>query len=66
MKFEPDKTLLEEFNALEKKVDTAIKLIEKLRRENEQLHSRVAEWERRRTEILNQINNILDRIDRLV
>ncbi|MCL6465455.1 MAG: hypothetical protein K6T77_01715 [candidate division WOR-3 bacterium] len=64
--FQPDKRLIEQFNILEQKIDAAIKLINTLRKENEQLRAKITELENLRQSARTKINNILDKIDSLL
>ncbi|MBM3315650.1 hypothetical protein FJY71_07440 [candidate division WOR-3 bacterium] len=62
----PDKELAAQFRLLEKKVEAALELIGRLRREKQELEARLAEAERVRQEAVNQLNTFLDRIDALL
>lgn len=64
--FQPDKRLVEIFQSLEEKIDAAIELINKLRKENEQLRAKLTELENLRHTAQEKINNILDKIDTLL
>lgn len=64
--YQPDPGLIEQFNALEKKIDRAVALIAQLRKENQELEKKVAELEKLRTAVIDQLNSIIDRIDSLL
>ncbi len=64
--FQPDQRLVNEFAALEQKIDAAIELINQLRKENEQLRAKIIELENLQKAAQEKINNILDRIDTLL
>jgi phage shock protein A len=64
--YQPDPGLIEQFNALEKKIDRAVALIAQLRKEKQELEKKVAELEKLRTAVIDQLNSIIDRIDSLL
>uniref|UniRef100_A0A7C4GDT1 Cell division protein ZapB n=1 Tax=candidate division WOR-3 bacterium TaxID=2052148 RepID=A0A7C4GDT1_UNCW3 len=61
-----DKELEAQFRLLEKKIDAALELIGRLRREKKELEERLAEAVRLRQEAVRQLNTFLDRIDALL
>ncbi|MGQ9678838.1 MAG: hypothetical protein ACUVUD_06110 [bacterium] len=64
--FQPDPRLAEMFQILTEKIDLAIELINRLRKENEQLQAKLTELENLRHAGREKINNILDKIDTLL
>ncbi|MEO0086215.1 MAG: hypothetical protein ABIK37_06235 [candidate division WOR-3 bacterium] len=62
----PEKELEAQFRLLEKKIDAALDMIGRLRREKKELEERLAEAARLRQEALQQLNALLDRIDALL
>lgn len=61
-----DKELEAQFRLLERKIDAALDMIGRLRREKAELAARLAEATRLRQEAVKQLNALLDRIDGLL
>ncbi|MGB9742747.1 MAG: hypothetical protein ACP5JB_06965 [candidate division WOR-3 bacterium] len=55
--------LVEQFEALEKKIDQVLACIDRLQKENQQLKRQVMELENLRTAVVEQLNSIIDKID---
>jgi chromosome segregation ATPase len=64
--YQPDKAVVEQFNALERKIEEVLGLINRLQQENRQLQERLNELERLRAEAIRQINTIIDKIEALL
>lgn len=64
--FQPDKKLVEQFHTLEKKIDAVLHLIARLKEENRQLQEELTKLEARRQNALQQLNNIIDKIEQLL
>ncbi|MGQ9707282.1 MAG: hypothetical protein ACUVUR_00185 [bacterium] len=64
--YQPDKVVIEQFNVLEKRIDQALELINRLKQENRQLQERLNEVEKLRAEAIRQINTIIDKIETLL
>jgi chromosome segregation ATPase len=62
----PSPELVEQFRQLEVRVDEAVRLIEQLRREKKDLEARIEEVTRARAEALRRIDELIDKIDRLL
>lgn len=62
----PAPELVEQFRNLEARVDEAVRLIEQLRREKKELELRLEETTRARAEALRRIDELIDKIDRLI
>ncbi len=64
--YQPDNSLVEQFSALEKKIDEALLLIGQLRQENRLLKEKLAELEKVHASAVEQLNTIIDKIDSLL
>ncbi len=64
--FPADQKLNEQLNELEKKVDQAVELLHRLRRENRELQEKIARLERMRQTLIDRLNSIIDKIDSLL
>jgi chromosome segregation ATPase len=62
----PAPELVEQFRQLEARVDEAVRLIERLRRDKKELEARLEEVTRTRAEALQRIDELIDKIDRLL
>lgn len=61
-----DSELAVQLDELERRIDGALELVARLRRENRVLAGKLAEAEQRRQQAIRQLNIILDRIDALL
>ncbi len=64
--YQPDKALVEQFNLLEKKIDAALDLISRLKKENRHLQEQLTEKEKLRAETVRLLNSIIDKIEALL
>ncbi|MEO0025883.1 MAG: hypothetical protein ABIK22_02290 [candidate division WOR-3 bacterium] len=64
--FPADRKLNEQLNELERKIDQAVELLSRLRRENRELQEKIARLEKLRQTLINQLNTIIDKIDSLL
>jgi len=64
--YQPDNAVVEQFNALERKIEEVLGLINRLQQENRQLQERLNELEKLRAEAIQQINTIIDKIEALL
>lgn len=64
--YQPDKTLVEQFNLLEKKIDASLQLIARLKEEKRRLEERLSEEEKLRAEAVQVLNTIIDKIEALL
>ncbi len=62
----PAPELVEQFRQLEARVEEAVRLIEQLRREKKELELRLEDTTRARAEALRRIDELIDKIDRLI
>lgn len=64
--YQPDKRAVAAFEALEKKIDALLALVNRLQKENEELRQQLAELEKLRGEAVQQLNTIIDKIEMLL
>lgn len=64
--FPVDRNLTEQLNELERKIDQAVELLSRLRRENRELQEKIARMETLRLNLMEQLNSIIDKIDSLL
>lgn len=64
--FATDPKLNEQLNELERKIDQAVELLNRLRRENRELQEKIARLEGMRRTLIEQLNSIIDKIDSLL
>jgi FtsZ-binding cell division protein ZapB len=62
----PEHELALQLDRLERKIDAALELIARLKRENRELAARLVECRQRRAEAAHQLNTVLDKIDALI
>lgn len=60
-----DKELAQQLRLLEGRIDAALELIDRQRRENRKLQEKLAESLRIQKQVLERLNAVLDRIDHL-
>ena len=61
-----DESLEPQFRLLEKRIDAALDLVGRLRREKQELEARLAESAQPRHEAVRRLNEVLDKIDALL
>ncbi|MEN9979072.1 MAG: hypothetical protein ABIK38_01835 [candidate division WOR-3 bacterium] len=64
--FPADRKLYEQLNELEEKIDQAVELLSRLRRENRDLQEKIARLDTLRLKLIDQLNSIIDKIDSLL
>ncbi|MEO0069119.1 MAG: hypothetical protein ABIK18_01400 [candidate division WOR-3 bacterium] len=64
--YQPDKRVVAAFEELEKKIDRLLSLINRLKEENKDLRQRLDELEKMRSDAVQQLNTIIDKIEMLL
>ena len=62
----PSPELVEQFRQLEVRIDEAVRLIVRLKKEKQELEARLEEASRTRSEAVRRIDDLIDKIDSLL